>query len=178
MAPSLDSDPITNVIHNGIKKDIRLLLEGGGYSRGAILLIYAGMDAMAYLGMPAEQDDVTRQDFVGWVEDHVRFPCQEQLSGKELYGARCAALHMYGTESRLSRKEGVRQVGYMDASVPEIRSTPMHPHFVLVSIPALAEAFFQAIDRFLVALFADPQKRPVAERRFQKIMHQIPVKDL
>jgi hypothetical protein len=51
---SLDRDPVVNVVHRGIKPDIRLLLDNGGY-RGAILLTHAGMDTIAFLSMPAGQ---------------------------------------------------------------------------------------------------------------------------
>ena len=44
----LDRDPIVSVVHRGIKADIRTLLDHEGY-RGAVLLTYAGMDAMADL---------------------------------------------------------------------------------------------------------------------------------
>jgi hypothetical protein len=169
----LDRDPIINVIHRGIKNDIRVLLQNRCY-RGAILLTYAGMDAMAYLDMPADQDEVTPNDFIRWADNYVRFPCAEQLSGEELYGARCAALHAYGTESRRSRSGAVRQIGYMDQSVPEVRSSPTVRHLVLVSVPALVEAFFCGIDAFLVPLFANKAKASVAEERFQKIMHEFP----
>jgi hypothetical protein len=56
-----DRDPIVNVIHRGIKRDIRLLLDNEAW-RGAILLTYAGMDVLAYLAMPSGQDEVTRAD--------------------------------------------------------------------------------------------------------------------
>src|SRR5262249_10261579 len=146
--------------------------------RGAVLLIYAGMDTMAYLGMPAEQQEVKRDDFIKWAENYIRFPCKEQLSGEELYAARCATLHTYGTESRMNRKEAIRQLCYMNASIPEIRSAPTQPHLAIVSIPALAEAFFQGIDRFIVDLFTDSRRRPIAEARFQKIMHERLIEDL
>jgi hypothetical protein len=39
---------------------------------------------MAFLGMPENQIDVTRQDFIQWVDRYIHFPCKEQLSGLDL----------------------------------------------------------------------------------------------
>lgn len=171
----LTRDPVINVIHNGIKRDIRIALEHGCL-RAAVILTYAGIDAMAFLGMPANQEDVTRQHFVDWADRYVRFPGPEQLSGLELYGARCAMLHSYSLHSALTRAGKCRTLGYMDRSEPPLRSMPeKHPHLVLVSVPGLVEAFFGGIDRFLIDLFADRESAAVAEARFQRIVHQLPV---
>jgi hypothetical protein len=155
---------------------IRLLLDNRGL-RGAIILIYAGMDAMAFLDMPADQDEVSAVDFVRWADRYVRFRCAEQLSGDELYGARCAALHAYGTESRRSKSGAIRQIGYMDQSEPPILSKASVPGLVLVAVPALGEAFFSAVDQFLIDLFKDQARASIAEARFRKIMHELPLSE-
>ena len=98
----LQQDPIINAIYKGIKLDIETVLTHKRY-RAAIILIYAGMDAMAFLDMPAGQDEVTRTDFMKWTDRYIRFPCKEQLTGADLYGARCSLLHVYGADSRMSR---------------------------------------------------------------------------
>ena len=171
----LSTDPLINAIHNGIKRGIRVALENDCLG-SAVILILSGIDAMAYVGMPAGQEDVTRNDFITWVERYIKFSCSEQLSGWDLYGARCAMLHSYGTASDLSRKGKCRQIGYMDKSVPEIRLNPsVSMDLVLVSVPALADAFFSGIDKFLIDAFADEKKRAIAEQRLQKLVQATPV---
>lgn len=164
----LSRDPIINAVHNGIKRGIRVALENDCFD-SAVILILSGIDAMAYLAMPASQEDVTRSDFVRWVERYIKFPCKEQLTGLDLYGARCAMLHNYGVASDLSRKGKCRQVGYMDKSVPEVCYAPnVSRDMVLVSVPALADVFFSGVDKFLVDLFLDKKKAPIAEQRLKK----------
>ena len=171
----LSTDPLINAVHNGIKRGIRVALENDCLG-SAVILILSGIDAMAYVGMPAGQEDVTRNDFITWVERYIKFSCSEQLSGWDLYGARCAMLHSYGTASDLSRKGKCRQIGYMDKSVPEIRFDPsVSMDLVLVSVPALADAFFSGIDQFLVDVFADKKKRPIADQRLQKLVRATPL---
>ena len=167
----ISRDPIINVVHHGVKQDIRTLLESGGV-RGALLLTLSGIDTMAFLVMDDAKSDVTRTDFIQWADRYIRFPCAEQVSGLELYAARCAALHAYGTESHLSRKGDCRQIGWMSEARPEVVYAPeKHPDMVMVSIPALGRAFFAGIDAFLVDTFANPVKAARAEKRFKKVMY-------
>jgi hypothetical protein len=168
----LSTDPLTNAIQ-GIKRGIDVTVENECWG-SAVILIYAAMDAMAFLGMPAGQEDVTRDDFVAWADRYVHFPCKEQISGLELYGARCATLHAYGTESRLSRLGRVRQIGYAKRCVPEVRyHPPTSTELVIVSAQALRDSLFTGIDRYLVDLFSDPVRGRVADNRLQKIMNAI-----
>jgi hypothetical protein len=170
-------DPLINAIENGIKEDIRIAHAKKRF-RAVIILIYSGMDTMAYLDLPAGRDEVTRDDFIRWAERYIRFPCKEQLTGADLYGARCAMLHVYGVSSRLSRAGKCRQIGYMDHSVPEIRYNPsISKDLVLVSVAALKDAFFKGIDAFLVNAFANKAKAPVVEARFQTLMCDFTVKE-
>lgn len=168
-------DPIINVIHNGIKKSIRVLLEHECCG-GAVVLIYSGMDTMAFLGMPAGQVEVKPTDFIHWAEKYIRFPCKEQLTGADLYGARCGMLHNYSPVSRSSRKGHCRHILYMDKIVPAVIYNPKDStEHVMVSVIALAEAFFQGVDSFMVHLFADKARANIAEERFRWVVHSLPL---
>ena len=167
----LDRDPIINVIHRQIKDSIRITLENDCWA-ASVILIYSGIDAMAYLNMPENQDDVIRNDFVNWVERYISFPCREKLTGLDLYGARCGMLHQFGTASRLNREGKCRQVGYLPKCKPEVIYNPeVSTDLVMLSIKGLADAFFNGIDRFLVDLFANSDKAKVAEKRFPNLVH-------
>lgn len=103
-------------------------------------MVYSGIDAMSYLTMAAGKARVTRDDFVGWSEHYLRFRDETTkrtltLPGLELYAARCALLHTYGTEADL-HKEGkvARQVGYADEMLPEIAENPEIKNLVMVSV--------------------------------------------
>ncbi len=172
----LQRDPIVNAIFNGIKRDIEVALANERY-RAAIILIYAGMDAMAFLDMTAGQDEVARDDYIRWADRYIRFPCKEQLTGADLYGARCSMLHAYGAVSRLSRAGKCRMIGYLDKSVPEVRYDPsVSTELVLVSIPALKDAFFNGINAFLVDAIADKAKAPIVEERLETFVQIFPAK--
>jgi len=170
----LSEDPIINAVHNGIKRGIRVALENECLD-SAVILILCGIDAMAYIGMPANQKDVKDADFVKWAERYIKFPCREQLTGWDLYGARCAMLHTYGIASRLSRQGKCRQIGYMSRAIPEVGYNPaVSKELVMVSVPALAEAFFQGVNRFLIDIFDDKNKAPIAEGRLRRLVQAVP----
>lgn len=172
----LRQDPIINAVHNGMKRGIRVALENDCLG-SAVILILSGMDTMAYLSMPDGQTDVHRSDFVKWAEQYITFPCTEQLTGWDLYGARCAMLHSYGIASKLSREGTCRQIGYLDKAIPEVRFKPaVSKKLVLVSVPALADAFFRGIDQFLIDVFADKNKASIAEGRLKHLVQAFPTK--
>lgn len=171
----LSRDPIINVVYNGIKKGICVALDNECYA-AAVILTYSGIDTMAYLSMPSNQEDVTKGDFIAWAEKYINFPGKEQLTGLEIYGARCGMLHTYSVFSKLSREGKCRVMGYMDKKPgpPVMYKPKISKDLVMISIKALTDAFFNGVDKFLVDLFADKQKGKVAEERFKKLVHTIP----
>jgi hypothetical protein len=168
-------DPVFNAVYDGIKRDIQTLLDAKRW-RGALILIYSGMDAMAWVGMNGQQEDVDRSAFVAWAERYIRFQGSEQLTGLDLYGARCALLHNYSVFSRLSREGKCRVIGYTDRMVPPIRYAPaVSTEMVMVSLYHLADSFFEGVDRFLIDVFADSARRTSAEARLRKLIMELPM---
>jgi hypothetical protein len=161
---------LQSAIYEGIKRGIQVCVDNECFG-SAVTLIYSGIDAMSCLGMSVGQDDVKPRDFVAWCERYLRMPGSVEISGIEWYAARCAVVHRYGVQSKLSRQGKARMIGYMDHGIPEIRYAPeISTTLVIVSIKALAEALYAAIDRFLVDLFADSARRNVAEERLRWLL--------
>ncbi|SRR6266568_2812504 len=166
----MKNDPIVNAINEGIRGDIQFNLDGGRY-RAVLMLTYSAMDAMAFLNMPANQSEVVRKDFIGWASSYIRFPGVDQLTGEDLYGARCGLLHAYGADSKLSRAGQCRRLIYIHGPT----NKPVIPYagtmaLVMVSIPALVRALFEGIDTFLPQLFAHSERRALAEERLKKLV--------
>ena len=172
----LANDPIINVVHNGIKKPIRLLLEADCLP-AALALTFSGIDIMAFLAMPAGQEEVTRADFADWCDRYIQFSGKEQVSGLEFYGARCGLLHTHSPLSLLSKQGKVRVIIYADRLEPPIKFDPaISPSVVMVSIAALVDAFFAGVDRFLIDIFKDPERGKRVDNRFQRLFHTYPFK--
>ena len=168
------NDPINSAIYGGIKRGISVCLQNECWG-SAVILIYSGIDAMAFLALPKDKVEVVETDFVGWCEKYIRFPGDEQISGMELYSARCGMVHTFGVESRKTRQNKCRLLGYTDRCDPAILySREQRPDFALVSMEALANAFSAGVDKFLVDLFADSTQSAVAERRLNKLVVAFP----
>jgi len=163
-------DPLTNIVFSGIKEPIRLLIENG-YFFAALAMTYSGIDAMAYLGIPASKHEVKSPDFIAWCDQYLDFSCPNQPNGVEWWGARCGVLHTHSGTSSRSRSGQVRLIHYADRCEPPIMSDPDNDRgLVIVSIHHLVSAFFDGIDRYLVQLFADQEKALVAEERLQNML--------
>ena len=167
---NLIQDPLTQLIHFNIRKSINLCLDNGCVS-SAVILIYSGMDTMAYLNLPAGRKEVNRTDFIRWAGRYIRFPCEEQLSGEDLYGARCAMLHRHGITSKMSREGKCRRITYMNRLIPEIRfDRSVASDLVVVSAQGLADAFFQGVDDFLIEAFTSHERAELVETRLRSVV--------
>lgn len=59
---------------------------------------------------------------------------------------------------------------------PPVRFNPtISLDLVIVSLRALASAFFEGIDRFVVDVFKDPKRRAVAEQRLNELILEMKV---
>ena len=174
MPTDFSEDAVNNAIYNGILRGIDLAIEHKCFG-SAIILLLSAIDAMAYVAMPEHQDDVTKTDFIDWAEKFIRFQGREQLTGADLYGARCAMLHSYGARSRMSRKGECRVIVWMDIGDPPIKQSEITPGYVAVSIQALRTAVFEGINHFLIDVFRDPKSKraELVNRRLDTLVQQL-----
>src|SRR5690349_19134894 len=86
-------------------KEIKTCEAAGGHM-GAVSLCYICIDTMSYLGMAANKNAQTRDDFIGWVNAYLKgHPDQPyQYRGLDVYAARCAVLHAFGAEAALHKQ--------------------------------------------------------------------------
>ena len=170
-------DPLVNSIYQGIKKGIKVTYDNECYG-SFLILIYSGIDAMSYLSMPPQQDEVQSKDFIQWADKYMRPYLSNRITrvtGDELYSARCAVVHTYTTESRKTKSGNTRIIGYMfggDKTI--VWNSKVHPEMVLLRLDSLRDAFFSAIDKFLIQSYADKQKQPILEARLKKLLNTIP----
>jgi hypothetical protein len=166
-------EALLNVVQEGIKGDVQSAIKNKRW-RVAIVLTFSGMDVMAYLGLPPGRDEVKRSDFIAWSERYIRFPGLLQLTGRDLYSARCGMVHTYGAVSRLSREGKARPVLYRyEHRGPAVNLLP-GSDAVIVSIESLADAFFRGADQFVFEVFTVEARAALAEKRFRGMYHLVP----
>lgn len=188
---TLSRDPIINVIENGFKRDIIVLLENKCY-RGALILIYSTIDAITFSSSPKDKTD--RNDFINWCERYLRIigidenKEQYKLSGIDLYGARCSIVHTYGhlLESDLSKQGKCCKIGYMNGRVKQsslkISLNRQGSLLVMISVSDLSDALFKGINDFLIHLYSNKGKNKesicVFEKKVQQYLHELNINDL
>lgn len=111
----------------------------------ALVLVYAAIDALAWLDRRDHAADVERDDFQSWVNAYLLTNANAWLrpvTATDLYAARCAILHSQVAASRLSRKGEAREIWYdLDlgkALVPLIGLQQREP--LRIAIAGLVEA--------------------------------------
>lgn len=170
-------DSLINAIYQGIKRGIQVTYDNECYG-ACLILIYCGIDAMSYLDMPPSQEEVRVNDFIQWAERYLGPSLKNQatqITGEELYSARCGVVHTYTVESRRTKGGGSRRIGYMVGGSCSIAYDPkIDSGTAMLRLETLRDAFFTGIDQFLTESYADKQKQPILETRLRNLINTIP----
>lgn len=170
LSTPVTGDHLKNVLLDGICGDIRFALKHGR-NRAALILIYAGIDAMASLERP-DDSSIVREYFVKWVDTYMDFE-SGSVPAIDLYGARCGMVHTYGAISKLSKAGKARSIGYTVGGGPDVIDSPKVEGLILVSVEGLAFALFRGIARYLDVLIADNERRAVATTRLLQMFREV-----
>lgn len=154
------------VIDNRIKRPILLLLEQHCYW-SVLVLGYSAIDTMAFLNLPAEKTDVMRSDFITWADRYVVPEFNGQISGRDLYAARCTILHG-GGYSRLSR--GCQSHHIVHVIEAEDQNAANE---IVTTVDVLVQSILKAIDRFLEDVSKDPNRAVVISSRLQYLTESV-----
>ena len=142
------------------------------YHESAMILLYSGIDAMAWLTRPANIDDVRGQDFIDWINAYFLPDSGFTLTATDLFAARCGLVHSNTAESKLNRKGQASKVfyyhereGVKQGIVQLLLSEALMPQFV--DIDQFIVSLRTAIDRFIEAVSADPALLELVSGRIQ-----------
>jgi hypothetical protein len=144
----------------------------------SLLLLYAGIDIMAWLNRPESRADVERTDFIGWSENYLLPGSGLVCNALDLYAARCALLHSFSAESQLSRKGNAKQIFYAwgSARVGDLQRLVdiVGTHSaVAVHVDDLLKAFRIGVEHFKNVLSHDPQHATLIYQRANKFFSNV-----
>jgi hypothetical protein len=111
--------------------------------------VYVGIDTMALLAAPPDQKYQTRHDFIAWGNRYLKSDAASdyQYEGTDVYAARCAVLHSYGSVAAAHQDTNPpRKFGYVDSG-PHRKDDANR--FVLVSVASLIHDFAKAMEEFI-----------------------------
>jgi hypothetical protein len=136
----------------------------------ALAMVYVGLDTMALLACPVGQPSQTRADFIAWVDRYLKAePASEyQYEGIDVYAARCALLHSYGSVASMHNiTNPPRKFGYTDNG-PHRKDDP--ERFALISIAVLIRDFSRALETFLNEMRNSRELRERVDSRIRSLL--------
>lgn len=70
----------------------------------SLILIYAGIDTLAWLDINDNRLDVRGEDFIKWTNQFLKPNLNLSCTSEDLYGSRCGIIHSFSPLSRIERK--------------------------------------------------------------------------
>jgi hypothetical protein len=135
----------------------------------ALAMIYVGLDTMALLACPLGQQSQTRGDFIAWVNRYLRAdPTSDyQYEGIDVYAARCAVLHRYGSVASLhTGPNPPRKFGYLDNGPHRVDETE---RLVLISVAVLEHDFSKAVKTFVTEMKSSSDLKRRVDSRIKSL---------
>jgi len=149
----------------------------------SLILIYSGIDIMAWLNLPSDKEETKKKDFIEWATKYLLPNSKLKCSPDDLYGARCSLLHTYTAESRSSRSGSAKEIYYAwgDRSTDELQQTINDKRYqvIAVHIKELFDSLVNGVELFQKELSNNSKKAQLVYKRADKFftnMESIPYK--
>ena len=135
------------------------------------------MNTMTYLSLPIGREMQIKADFIAWVDAHLKGHEDQpyQYRGLDVYGARCALLHAFGSESDFHEKnEDVKKFGYHDGGKHAYDPT-VDERLVIIGTASFLNDVIHAVSTFLEGCKTDADLRGRVEGRLPKVLATFPI---
>lgn len=163
---------------NGVKALVAEIktCEKAGATTSAVAMAYVCIDTMAYLSLPAGRETQGKPDFIAWVDTYMKGHEGQpyQYRGLDVYGARCAVLHAFGTEASFHQQNpDARKFGYHDGG-KHAYDAAVDEHLVIIGTASLLNDVLLGVGAFMEACKADTDLRQRVEARLPKVLATFP----
>jgi len=142
-----------------------------------LALLYSGIDAMAWLGLPDDLEDVTGDDFIRWTDRYLLPNSGIPCTALDLYSSRCGIVHSMTAESRAIRRGAAKRIffawGNQRADDMQQILDGIGQSVSAVQVDAMVKAFQIAVGRFVEASEHDPELNRRVEARHDKIFTNV-----
>lgn len=150
-----------------------------------LIVVFSSIDTMGLLDAPPHQVSATGASFKAWVRSYLTPDPRVEFTDVDLWGARCAVLHTFTTESDLSKAGSAKELQYYggdkatrDAQKFDTLMRTIHGGSHLpVHLDDLIEAFLAAFKSFIRMLDANCKADPAYEARLSKVLQVMPMKN-
>lgn len=144
----------------------------------ALILLYAGIDGMAWVSIPDDRDEVTGDDFQDWTRSYLLPDSGLDCDEADLWAARCGLVHSQIMDSRIARQGRARHIWYHVG--PGNRSfIPIHETSkqlpATISLGQLVAAFRRGTERFFERIERDSELRARVWQRAHRYFDEVRV---
>lgn len=142
----------------------------------SVAMAFICIDSLANLGRPADKKKVTRSDFKEWVNTHLKGHSDQpyQYRGKDVYAARCALLHKYGSEAELHEEDtDTIMFAYHDGGKHQYDSS-VNKNLALIGTKSFVNDVIDAVASFLKLCKEDSKLRHLVEERLPSLLKTMP----
>lgn len=150
--------------------------EKAGATTSAVVMAFVCLDTMTYLALPAGRESQGKADFIAWVNANLRGHQDQpyQYRGLDVYGARCAMLHTFTSESDFHEKNGdAKKFAYHDGGKHAYDPT-VDERLVMIGTASLLNDVVHAVGTFIDGCKANAALRARVEGRLPKVLAAIP----
>lgn len=158
--------PVTGLIAE-IKKCERV-----GATTAAVAMAYICIDTMAFLALPAGKEKQGRTEFIEWCDKYLQ-ACADQpykYRGIDVYGARNALLHVFGSEVDYHDKvPQAKKFGYHDGGEHTYDPT-QDERLVIIGTASFINDVVRAVRAFVGACKADADLQVRVEGRLPQLL--------
>lgn len=142
----------------------------------SVAMAFICIDTLASLGRPENKERLTRADFKEWVDKYLKAHQDQpyQYRGKDVYAARCALLHKYGSEAELHEEDpDTIKYGYHDGGKHEYDPT-VKKNLVLIGTKSFVNDVVHAVESFINTCKNEPSLRQRVEERLPSVLQTMP----
>lgn len=162
---------------SGLVAEIRKC-ECVGATTAALALAFVSIDTMAFLALPSGQEKHVRSDFIEWVDTYLSGDVEQpyQYRGIDVYGARCAMLHAYGSEADYHEKyKDTKIFAYHDGGT-HAYDPDINERLVIIGTASFLSDVVNALGVFIEACIDDAELRARVESRLPKVLATLPIR--
>lgn len=148
-----------------------------------LLVIYSTIDTLGLLSAPPGQTSATGESFKNWTKKYLLPQPNVEFNEADLWGARCAVLHTFTSESDLSRSGKARELQFYSGNksgeaarefVEATRALEGGKHLP-VHYQDFCEAFFSALKQSFPDLQASCNSIPQSFQRLKNVLQVHPL---
>lgn len=146
------------------------------FTTASVAMAFICIDTIASLGRPKGKPKVTRSDFKQWVDAHLKCNPEQpyKYRGKDVYAARCAFLHTYGSEAELHEQDpDTIKYAYHDGGRHEYNPN-IEKGLVIIGTKSFINDVICAVESFLKMCGNDSELRARVEERLPNVLNTVP----